>query len=133
MAEKTVPRTTKEGSAPAREDTRSQERYVTPPVDIYEDADGLVVKADLPGVAKDSLDVRVENGLLTIQTKPSNDKGAGSPIYREYELVNFFRQFELSDRVDQQKISADLQQGVLTLRLPRAEEAKPKRIEVKVA
>jgi HSP20 family molecular chaperone IbpA len=133
MAEKTVPRTTNEASAPAREDTRSQERYVTPPVDIYEDADGLVVKADLPGVAKDSLDVRVENGLLTIQTKPANGKSAGSPIYREYELVNFFRQFELSDRVDQQKISADLQQGVLTLRLPRAEEAKPKRIEVKVA
>jgi HSP20 family molecular chaperone IbpA len=131
MAEKTVP-TAKERSTPSREDTRSQERYVTPPVDIYENGDGLVVKADLPGVAKENLDVRVENGLLTIQTMPA-DAAAGAWIYREYELVNFFRQFELSDKVDQQKISADLKHGVLTLKLPRAEEAKPKRIEITVA
>jgi HSP20 family molecular chaperone IbpA len=133
MAERTVPTTAKETTTPSREETRSQEHYVTPPVDIYENGDGLVVKADLPGVAKENLDVRVENGLLTIQTKPVQAAASGSSIYREYELVNFFRQFELSDKVDQQKISADLRHGVLTLRLPRAEEAKPKRIDVKVA
>ncbi len=133
MAEKTVPTTVKERNTPGREETRSQERYVTPPVDIYENGDGLVVKADLPGVAKENLDVRVENGLLTIQTKPAPSSSAGGAIYREYELANFFRQFELSDKVDQQKISADLQHGVLTLQLPRAEETKPKRIDVKVA
>jgi HSP20 family protein len=134
MAEKTVPTTAKETNVPAREETRSQERYVTPPVDIYENGDGLVVKADLPGIAKENLDVRVENGVLTIQTKAANSSSSGgAPVYREYELVNFFRQFELSDKVDQQKISADLKHGVLTLKLPRAEEAKPKRIEVKVA
>jgi HSP20 family protein len=134
MAEKTVPTAAKERNVSGREETRSQERYVTPPVDIYEDSDGLVVKADLPGIARENLDVRVENGLLTIQTKAANaSSSGGSPIYREYELVNFFRQFELSDRVDQQKISADLKHGVLTLKLPRAEEAKPKTIQVKVA
>jgi HSP20 family molecular chaperone IbpA len=133
MAEKTVPTAAKERNTAGREETRSQERYVTPPVDIYENGDGLVVKADLPGVAKDNLDVRVENGLLTIQTKPGQTPSGGAPIYREYELVNFFRQFELSDKVDQQKISADLKHGVLTLKLPRAEEAKPKRIDVKIA
>ena len=133
MAEKTVPATAKERNVPAREETRSQERYVTPPVDIYEDRDGLVVQADLPGVAKENLDVRVENGLLTIQTRPGNVPLGGGSVYREYELVNFFRQFELSDKVDQQKISADLRHGVLTLKLPRAEQAKPKRIDVKVA
>jgi HSP20 family protein len=133
MAEKTVPTAAKERNTPTREETRSQERYVTPPVDIYENGDGLVVKADLPGVAKEDLDVRVENGLLTIQTKPGQITSGGAPIYREYELVTFFRQFELSDKVDQQKISADLKHGVLTLKLPRAEEAKPKRIDVKVA
>jgi HSP20 family molecular chaperone IbpA len=79
------------------------------------------------------LDVRVENGLLTIQSRSGSASISGTPIYREYELVNFFRQFELSDKVDQQKISADLNHGVLTLTLPRAEEAKPKKIEVKVA
>jgi len=135
MAEKTVPTAAKERATTTtnREETRSQERYVTPPVDIYENGDGLVVKADLPGVAKENLDVRVENGLLTIQTKTAQVTAGGAPIYREYELVNFFRQFELSDKVDQQKISADLNHGVLTLKLPRAEEAKPKRIDVNVA
>jgi HSP20 family molecular chaperone IbpA len=133
MAEKTVPAKAQERTTSApREETRSQERYVTPPVDIYENGDGLVVKADLPGVAKENLDVRVENGLLTIQTRPAR-ANSGAPIYREYELANFFRQFELSDKVDQQKISADLKHGVLTLKLPRAEEVKPKQIDVKVA
>ena len=135
MAEKTVPSQAKDKAAPGREVTRSQERYVTPPVDIYENGDGLVVNADLPGVAKENLDIRVENNLLTIQTKPGHvaTVATGSPIYREYELVNFFRQFELSDKVDQQKISAELKHGVLTLKLPRAEQAKPKKIDVKVA
>jgi HSP20 family protein len=130
MAEKTVPAQNKTLSN--REETRSQERYVTPPVDIYENGDDLVVMADLPGVAKENLDVRVENNLLTIRGKPSH-LDAGDPIYREYELVNFFRQFELNEKVDQSKISAELQHGILTLRLPKAQETKPRNIEVKVA
>jgi HSP20 family molecular chaperone IbpA len=133
MAERTVPSETQDRTIASREETRSQERYVTPPVDIYENGDGLVVKADLPGVARENLDVRVENNLLTIQSKPAHVSTGAAPIYREYELVNFFRQFELSDKVDQQKISAELKHGVLTLKLPRAEEAKPKRVDVKVA
>jgi HSP20 family molecular chaperone IbpA len=131
MAEKTVATSSQEKSAPTREGTRSQERYVTPPVDIYENGDGLVVKADLPGVSKENLDVRVENNLLTIHGKPSHIM-PGDPVYREYELVNFFRQFELNERVDQTKISADLRHGVLTLNLPKAEEAKPRKIDVRI-
>jgi HSP20 family protein len=130
MAENTVA-ANQERSAPSREGTRSQERYVTPPVDIYENGDGLVVKADLPGVGKENLDVRVENSLLTIRARAAH-AAPGDPIYREYEMVNFFRQFELNERVDQGKISADLKHGVLTLQLPKAEEAKPRRIEVHV-
>jgi HSP20 family molecular chaperone IbpA len=132
MAEKTVPQYTRDREAPAREETRSQEAYVTPPVDIYETQDGLVVLADLPGVAKDSLDVRVENNLLTIRGKASHF-APGELIYREYDLVNFFRQFELNEKVDQAQISAELKSGVLTLKLPKAEEAKPRRIEVNVS
>lgn len=131
MAEKTVP-TTQNKPLSSREETRSEERYVTPPVDIYENGDDLVVTADLPGVAKENLDVRVENNLLTIRGKPSH-LASGDPIYREYELVSFFRQFELNEKVDQSKISAELQHGVLTLRLPKAQEAKPRKIEVKVS
>ena len=131
MAEKTVATREKGQSAASREETRSRQRYISPPVDIYENIDGLVVMADLPGVPKSGLDVRVENNVLTIQGTPSYE-APGDQVYREYELVNFFRQFELSDRVDQTKISAELKHGVLTLQLPKAEEAKPKTIEVKI-
>lgn len=130
MAEKTVQTNSKEKSLPSGEKTRSQEIYVTPPVDIYENGDGLVVKADLPGVARENLDLRVENNLLTIRAKPEHVV-PGESIYREYELANFFRQFELNERVDQAKISAELKHGVLTLKLPRAEQAKPRKIEVR--
>jgi HSP20 family molecular chaperone IbpA len=131
MAEKTVP-ATGAGKLPAsREETRSQERYVTPPVDIYETPEGLVVKADLPGVAREGLDVRVENNLLTIRGKAAH-AAPGEAIFREYELLNFFRQFELNERVDQYKISAELRYGVLTLNLPKAGEGKPRKIEVKL-
>lgn len=132
MAEKTVA-ARKEQSVPPKkiEETRSQERYVMPPVDIYESPEGLVVKADLPGVTKESLDVRVENNLLTIKARAAH-LAPGDPIYREYELANFFRQFELNERVDQGRISAELKHGILTLGLPKAEEMKPRRIDVKV-
>jgi HSP20 family molecular chaperone IbpA len=132
MAEKTVPQYTREKDTQVREGTRSQERYVAPPVDIYETSEGLVVLADLPGVAKEALDVRVENSLLTIRAKAAHT-ARGEPVYREYELANFFRQFELNEKVDQQNISAELKNGVLTLNLPKAEEAKPRRIDVRVA
>lgn len=131
MAEKTV--ATADVQRPVTtESTRNQERYVAPPVDIYETRDGLVVLADLPGVSKDALDVRVDNNILTIRGRADHAVHKES-TYREYELVNFFRQFELSDKVDQQRISADLKHGVLTLTLPKAEEAKPRQIEVRVA
>lgn len=130
MAERTVAARTPEKAPSSREETRSQERYITPPVDIYETTNGLVVTADLPGVAKEGLDVRVENNLLTIRGKAAH-AAPGDPVYREYGLVNFFRQFELNEKVDQSKISAELKHGVLTLNLPKAEEAKPRKIEVK--
>ena len=132
MAEKTVATRSQQSMTPSREETQSQEQYVTPPVDIYETQEGLIVKADLPGVARDGMDIRVENNLLTIRANVSH-VAPGDPIYREYGLVNFFRQFELNERVDQSKISAELNHGVLTLNLPKAEEAKPRKIDVKIA
>jgi HSP20 family molecular chaperone IbpA len=131
MAEKTVATRAQPRTPASTEETRSQEQYVTPPVDIYETGDGLVVKADLPGVSKENLDVRVENNLLTIRGRSAH-VAPGDPIYREYQLVHFFRQFELNERVDQGKISADVKHGVLTLMLPKAEEAKPRKIDVKI-
>ena len=134
MAEKTISAPSgppqKNGNG-AREMTRGEERYMRPPVDIYETDNGLVLMADLPGVSKDTLEVRVDNNLLTIQAKAS-DMVPGEPVYREFELAGWFRQFEVVDDIDVEKIKAEMKNGVLTLNLPLAEKAKPKRIEVKV-
>ena len=115
----------------ARETTRGEERYMRPPVDIYETPNGLVLMADLPGVSKDNLEVRVDDNLLTIKAKAS-DMVPGEPIYREFDLAGFFRQFEVIDDIDAEKIKADFKNGVLTLNLPLSEKAKPKKIAVKV-
>lgn len=133
MAEKTIPTLQEETGVPvSKEATRSETYYVAPPVDIFEEKDKLVLVADLPGSEKDSVKIDVENGILTLQAKTkANDPGA--PIYREFELVNFFRQFELSEAVNIEKISAELANGVLTLHLPKVEKAKPRQIEVKIA
>ena len=131
MAEKTVPTTSGKQTAVSRERTRAQERYIQPPVDIYETPEGLVLLADMPGVALNDLEVRLEENVLTIQGKAKHAVES-EPIYREFELANFFRQFELSDQVDQEKISARLNNGVLMLQLPRAEQAKPRQIHVQV-
>ena len=132
MAEKTVAMSENREVETRPEGTRTRERYVTPPVDIYEMPEGLVVTADVPGVTKENLDVRVDNHVLTIRGQ-SNHTPSADPTYREYELVNYFRQFELSDKVDEGSITADLQHGVLTLTLPKAAEAKPRKITVAVS
>lgn len=132
MAENTIktshaPVRRDEGSIPA---TRERVRYVTPAVDIYETDDSLVVVADMPGVKKDDLEISVENNLLTIHARPgvAMDESA---LMREFSLGEYFRQFTLGDKVDRDRITASLDQGVLTLSLPRAEEAKPRLIKVK--
>jgi HSP20 family molecular chaperone IbpA len=132
MAEKTVAMPeAQEEVAVQPEVTRTRERYVAPPVDIYEVADGLVVTADVPGVTQEQLEVRVDNHILTIHGKVSENPITDTS-YREYELVSYFRQFELSENVNESKITADLRHGVLTLNLPKAEEAKPRKISVAV-
>jgi HSP20 family molecular chaperone IbpA len=114
----------------AREATRSQEVFTPPPVDIYEDDRGLVVVADLPGVDPGALDVRVDQGVLTLQAR-TQPLASGTPLHREYELTGFFRQFNLPEEIDTGRIEAELTQGVLTLRLPRAAPAPPRRIDVR--
>ena len=99
MAESTVA-TPEVQQSSTTEHTRHQERYLAPPVDIYETPEGLVVLADLPGVAKDALDVRVDHNVLTIRGHACHGV-PGEAVYREYALVNFFRQFALSEKVDQ--------------------------------
>ena len=145
MAEQTVPTPSPgahppdQGSTPLtpetaadrdREPTRAEEVFGAPPVDIFEDDDGLVVLADLPGVASEGLDIRVEQRILTI-TAHAQPAPSGTALHREYELTNFFRQFQLPEEVDTARIQAELKQGVLTLRLPRAPKEQPRRVEVR--
>jgi len=130
MAEKTVATKT-ENDIQTGEQTRSDARYTPPPVDIYEEGEQLMVVADLPGVDKNSISVDVKDGILTIQGMPTA-VAPGTPIYKEFELVNYYRQFELSEAVDIEKISADYQRGVLKLTLPKAERARTRKIDVKM-
>lgn len=131
MKESTIPARNDQEKAVAP-DTREEQRTLTPPVDIFENEEGLVVVADLPGVEKQDLDVRVEHNVLTIQAK-SQTVMPGEPLHREYRLLNFFRQFQLSETVDQERIKAELKNGVLMLNLPKKEQAKPKQINVEVS
>jgi HSP20 family molecular chaperone IbpA len=111
--------------------TREDTQYMSPPVDIYETDEGLIVLADLPGAANDDVDIRVEDGLLTIKGKTNYEMRADS-IRDEFRLTNFFRQFKLGNEVNQEKISAGVKNGVLTINLPKAEKVKPRRIAVNV-
>jgi HSP20 family protein len=115
-----------------QEITRAQERHVRPPVDIYETGEALVLIADLPGVTKETLQVRVDDELLTIEAK-ATERAPGNLVYREFELTNFFRQFALVEELDTEQVKADLRYGVLTLYLPKSESAKPKQISVAVS
>lgn len=128
MKETTVPANT-EKTAP---DTREDARVLTPPVDIFETENGLVVVADLPGVDKDQIDINVEKNVLTIKAKTTQQL-TESLARQEYQLLPFFRQFQLSDAVDQAKISAEMKYGVLTIHLPKVAEKQPRKIDVNVA
>jgi HSP20 family protein len=112
-----------EGTVPAR--------TFVPTADIYEDADSLRVILEMPGVEKGNVDVRVEDGVLSVEGRLvlTNYRGL-QPIYTEYNIGNYARSFRLSNAIDQDKIGAELKDGVLSLILPKAEKAKPRTIEV---
>jgi HSP20 family protein len=105
-----------------------------PAVDIYENEHELVVKADLPGVESKDLDIRVENNILTIRGERKFDKKLNEDNYLRVERAygSFSRSFSLANSVNADGIKADYQNGVLTLNLPKREEAKPKQIKVTV-
>ena len=106
-------------------------RAFLPITDIYETEDALTVILEMPGVDRENIDVSVENGLLTVEGKINFNKYGGlQPIYSEYNIGPYRRSFRISSRVAQDKIRAEMRDGVISLILPKAEEAKPRRIEV---
>src|SRR5262245_7167535 len=103
----------------------------TPPIDIYETEEGLVLVADLPGVALGSLDLQVQNNKLTLLGRvPSAAPAEAQLLHKEYEEGDFVRSFILSEDVDHERISAWLNNGVLEVVLPRAARAQPRKIQV---
>jgi HSP20 family protein len=118
--------------APAEQRQTAETRAVTltPRVDVFETEDGFTVLADLPGVVPGDVDIRFENGELTVHARRST----GQPLKGEgweFEAMNYYRSFRLSDDIAADRIEAELKTGVLTLKLPKVEAVKPRRIAVK--
>jgi HSP20 family protein len=102
-----------------------------PNVDILEQNDELLVVADVPGAKSDSIDVNFEDGTLEIQATVAPRQGDGDEfLLREYDVGDYYRSFQVSEAIDASKISAQYADGVLTLRLPKAEALKPRKIAV---
>ena len=127
--------TQRDDSAVNRNGAREQERRVTvtPPVDIVEDSKAVTLWADLPGVSKDKLEIRVHDGSLTIEGESALPATSNRRLsHAEVRAPFFARRFTISDDFDSSKIEANLKDGVLKLVIPRREQAQPRRIEVNV-
>jgi HSP20 family molecular chaperone IbpA len=114
----------------SRESTRTNEHYISPAVDIYETEEGLTLVADVPGLNEKSLNISIDQGILTIEGDAT--AGMGDFLYHEFAMTGYWRQFQLPEILDAEKARAEVKHGVLTLHLPKAEAAKPKRIAITV-
>jgi HSP20 family protein len=130
MAEQELQPKVKE-EAPAKGERVRPGRVFIPAVDIFETPQSLVLVADMPGVAGDNVTLDLKENLLTIhgQVGPSPEKE--TPLVQEYAIGDYYREFQVGELIDKNKIEASVKNGVLTLTLPKAEKAKPRRIEVK--
>jgi HSP20 family molecular chaperone IbpA len=106
-------------------------RFFVPSTDAYETEDRLTLVMEMPGVVRENLDVSLEDGVLTVEGRLDFSKYEGlEPVYTEYNVGHYARSFSLSDKVDQDNIAAKIEDGVLTLTLPKAQAARPRRIAV---
>ena len=111
---------------------QNRETALIPPVDIVEDADGITVRADLPGVSREDVSIGVDGETLTLEARVTlGESPAMQPVYAEIRVAQYKRSFVLSADLDTSKIDAAIRNGVLTLRVPKVERAKPRRIAVK--
>ena len=107
-------------------------RFYVPHTDVYETEDALTVVMEMPGVAREAVEIELKDDVLRVQARIDPSKYEGmEPVYTEYNVGHWTRSFALSDRVDREQIGAQLEDGVLTLTLPKAAETRPRRIEVR--
>jgi|SRR5579871_1695746 len=123
----------KDEGAPAPEAGRGRERFMIPPVDILEDAYQLTVQADMPGVSKETLNVKVDRNQLLIE----GDVAIGMPegmtaLYADLQTRKYRRSFALSGELDTERISANLEDGLLTVHIPKRAEFRTRKIKVEV-
>ena len=107
-------------------------RWYVPETDIFETDRELYLRVDMPGVDKENIKINLEKGVLQIEGSIHTEEYSDlEPVYTEYNVGHFNRRFQLSEQVDQEKISAEMHDGVLNLTLPKREEAQPRKIVVK--
>ena len=111
-------------------DRRQQEQFAAPMASVTEDQDGYTLLVEMPGVNKEGLEISIENNELTITGRRSLPTIEGTILHRESRPENFRRTFEIDPSIDAGKIGATIEQGILTLRLPKAEQVKPRKITV---
>jgi HSP20 family protein len=119
----------KEHRAPA-DGVQNRVEYVAPEVNIFETKDGYVLEAEMPGVNKDGLEVTLEGNEITIVGRRSSEAVPGEVLFSECSKADFRRVFDLDPAIDTTKIAARMNQGVLTLTLPKSEQVKPRKITV---
>ena len=132
MSDTSLSKREDESSVQTREETRASERYVKPAVDIIETEAGLTLIADIPGTTKEALDATVDKGILTVSA-PVSLSMPGRPLYTEFEFAHYYRQFSIPETLDHEKAKAELNNGILSLTIPLAEAAKPRKIAIKAA
>jgi HSP20 family molecular chaperone IbpA len=115
-----------------KEEATIPARVFLPNADIYETSSELKVVLEMPGIEKDKVEINLEDGVLHVEGRLDLSKYAGlQPLYTEYNVGHYARSFQLSSKIDQGKIAAEMNNGVLSLTLPKVEEAKPRTIQVK--
>jgi HSP20 family protein len=118
---------------PAAAKQQEQQQHVVPPVDVFENENAITLLADLPGVPREGLNVRVDGDSLTLEATAAIQGPENMElVYGEAQIPAYRRQFSLSRELDASRIEAHLRDGVLRLTIPKAEEARPRRIEVQV-
>ncbi len=115
-----------------KEETTIPARVFVPAADIYEAENGLTVILEMPGVEKKNVEINIEDGVLNVEGRIDLTKYQGlQPLYTEYNIGHYSRSFRVSNKIDQNKIAAEMKDGILSLTLPKVEEAKPRTIQVK--
>ena len=114
-----------------KQETTVSWRTYLPVTDIFETDQALTVVLEMPGVGKDAVEVSVDDDILTIDGRIDYSKYEGlQPVYTEYNVGHYARSFQLSSKIEQGNISAELKDGVMTLVLPKAEKAQPRKIKI---